>query len=227
MQGDPLINLRSKEQEAELVRQTLAALTAMRIRFPGKSEEEAESVLDEVSAFLLDFVSRVPSHCRVVPPYCALDRSQGESCIRQSSQSGEAWRSDQVQVLLAPLYSQSPLCGQVRSLCRPHHPPHQPPNLLHSPLTIAARVGLAPIVFQTTPLTTCLQRRPFPAAPRCSFILISAASSICTARTSLSFRPEVYLCACTCLAALCSSRRLNKLFREQREDLRRQLTVMF
>lgn len=51
MQGDPLINLRSKEQEAELVRQTLAALTAMRIRFPGKSEEEAESVLDEVSAF--------------------------------------------------------------------------------------------------------------------------------------------------------------------------------
>ncbi|XP_029684453.1 tubulin polyglutamylase TTLL7 isoform X1 [Takifugu rubripes] len=46
--GDPLINLRSKEQEAELVNQTLAALTAMRIRFPGKSEEEAESVLDEI-----------------------------------------------------------------------------------------------------------------------------------------------------------------------------------
>ncbi|TMS20449.1 Tubulin polyglutamylase TTLL7 [Larimichthys crocea] len=46
--GDPLINLRSKEQEAELVRQTLAALTAMRIRFPGKTEEEAESVLDEI-----------------------------------------------------------------------------------------------------------------------------------------------------------------------------------
>uniref|UniRef100_A0A671YS67 Tubulin tyrosine ligase-like family, member 7 n=1 Tax=Sparus aurata TaxID=8175 RepID=A0A671YS67_SPAAU len=46
--GDPLINLRSKEQEAELVRQTLAALTAMRIRFPGKTEEEADSVLDEI-----------------------------------------------------------------------------------------------------------------------------------------------------------------------------------
>ncbi|KAM3620182.1 uncharacterized protein V6R79_019429 [Siganus canaliculatus] len=46
--GDPLINLRSKEQEAELVRQTLAALTAMRIRFPGKTEDEAESVLDEI-----------------------------------------------------------------------------------------------------------------------------------------------------------------------------------
>ncbi|XP_039887276.1 tubulin polyglutamylase TTLL7 isoform X1 [Simochromis diagramma] len=46
--GDPLINLRSKEQEAELVRQTLAVLTAMRIRFPGKTEEEAEGVLDEI-----------------------------------------------------------------------------------------------------------------------------------------------------------------------------------
>ncbi|KAM7409509.1 hypothetical protein PAMA_001138 [Pampus argenteus] len=46
--GDPLINLRSKEQDAELVRQTLAALTAMRIRFPGKTEEEAEAVLDEI-----------------------------------------------------------------------------------------------------------------------------------------------------------------------------------
>lgn len=53
MQGDPFINLRSKEQEAELVTQTLAALTAMRIRFPGKSEEEAESVLDEVSLIMV------------------------------------------------------------------------------------------------------------------------------------------------------------------------------
>lgn len=53
MQGDPFINLRSKEQEAELVSQTLAALTAMRIRFPGKSEEEAESVLDEVSLIMV------------------------------------------------------------------------------------------------------------------------------------------------------------------------------
>lgn len=48
-----MINLRSKEQEAELVRQTLAALTAMRIRFPGKTEEEAEAVLDEVGALFL------------------------------------------------------------------------------------------------------------------------------------------------------------------------------
>uniref|UniRef100_A0A7N8WS75 Tubulin tyrosine ligase-like family, member 7 n=1 Tax=Mastacembelus armatus TaxID=205130 RepID=A0A7N8WS75_9TELE len=46
--GDPLISLRSKEQEAELVHLTLAALTAMRIRFPGKTEEEAEAVLDEI-----------------------------------------------------------------------------------------------------------------------------------------------------------------------------------
>lgn len=30
------------------MRQTVAALTAMRIRFPGKTEEEAEAVLDEV-----------------------------------------------------------------------------------------------------------------------------------------------------------------------------------
>ncbi|XP_033821695.1 tubulin polyglutamylase TTLL7 [Periophthalmus magnuspinnatus] len=46
--GDSLTNLRSKEQELELVRQTLAALTAMRIRFPGKTEEEAEAVLDDI-----------------------------------------------------------------------------------------------------------------------------------------------------------------------------------
>ncbi|KAF7665917.1 hypothetical protein LDENG_00127100 [Lucifuga dentata] len=46
--GDPLLTLRSKEQEAELVHQSLAALTAMRIRFPGKTEEEAEAVLDEI-----------------------------------------------------------------------------------------------------------------------------------------------------------------------------------
>lgn len=46
--GDSLTSLRSKEQELELVRQTLAALTAMRIRFPGKTEEDAEAVLDDI-----------------------------------------------------------------------------------------------------------------------------------------------------------------------------------
>ncbi|XP_056132381.1 tubulin polyglutamylase TTLL7 [Lampris incognitus] len=46
--GDPVLNLRSKEQEAELMRQSLATLTAMRIRFPGKNEEEAEAMLDEI-----------------------------------------------------------------------------------------------------------------------------------------------------------------------------------
>uniref|UniRef100_A0A8C6TUR4 Tubulin tyrosine ligase-like family, member 7 n=1 Tax=Neogobius melanostomus TaxID=47308 RepID=A0A8C6TUR4_9GOBI len=46
--GDSLTSLRSKEQEMELVRQTLAALTAMRIRFPGKTEDEAEAVLDDI-----------------------------------------------------------------------------------------------------------------------------------------------------------------------------------
>uniref|UniRef100_A0A672MSS8 Tubulin polyglutamylase TTLL7-like n=1 Tax=Sinocyclocheilus grahami TaxID=75366 RepID=A0A672MSS8_SINGR len=40
--------LLSKEQEAELMQQTLAALGEMRIRYPGKSEEEAEAVLDEI-----------------------------------------------------------------------------------------------------------------------------------------------------------------------------------
>ncbi|XP_060737710.1 tubulin polyglutamylase TTLL7 [Tachysurus vachellii] len=46
--GESLLNVRSKEQEAELTRQTLAALGELRIRFPGKSEEEAEAVLDEI-----------------------------------------------------------------------------------------------------------------------------------------------------------------------------------
>uniref|UniRef100_A0A8C9VFH2 Tubulin tyrosine ligase-like family, member 7 n=1 Tax=Scleropages formosus TaxID=113540 RepID=A0A8C9VFH2_SCLFO len=46
--GESLLNLRTKEQEAELTRQTLTALNEMKIRFPGKSEEEAEMVLDEI-----------------------------------------------------------------------------------------------------------------------------------------------------------------------------------
>uniref|UniRef100_A0A3B1KDB9 Tubulin tyrosine ligase-like family, member 7 n=1 Tax=Astyanax mexicanus TaxID=7994 RepID=A0A3B1KDB9_ASTMX len=46
--GESLLNVRTKEQEAELTRQTLAALGEMRIRFPGKSEEEAEAVLNEI-----------------------------------------------------------------------------------------------------------------------------------------------------------------------------------
>uniref|UniRef100_A0A8B9JXU4 Tubulin tyrosine ligase-like family, member 7 n=1 Tax=Astyanax mexicanus TaxID=7994 RepID=A0A8B9JXU4_ASTMX len=45
---ESLLNVRTKEQEAELTRQTLAALGEMRIRFPGKSEEEAEAVLNEI-----------------------------------------------------------------------------------------------------------------------------------------------------------------------------------
>ncbi|XP_029532910.1 tubulin polyglutamylase TTLL7 isoform X2 [Oncorhynchus nerka] len=46
--GDPVLILRSKDQETELTRQSLAALSSMRIRFPGKTEEEAEAVLDEI-----------------------------------------------------------------------------------------------------------------------------------------------------------------------------------
>ncbi|XP_039591227.1 tubulin polyglutamylase TTLL7 isoform X1 [Polypterus senegalus] len=46
--GDSLLNLRTKEQEAELTRQTLASLNEMRIRFPGKTDEEAELILDDI-----------------------------------------------------------------------------------------------------------------------------------------------------------------------------------
>uniref|UniRef100_A0A4W4HEZ8 Tubulin tyrosine ligase-like family, member 7 n=1 Tax=Electrophorus electricus TaxID=8005 RepID=A0A4W4HEZ8_ELEEL len=46
--GESLLNTRTKEQEEELMRQTLVALGEMRIRFPGKSDEEAEAVLDEI-----------------------------------------------------------------------------------------------------------------------------------------------------------------------------------
>uniref|UniRef100_W5MPA7 Tubulin tyrosine ligase-like family, member 7 n=1 Tax=Lepisosteus oculatus TaxID=7918 RepID=W5MPA7_LEPOC len=48
LEGEPLLNLRTKEQEAELTRQTLTALNEMRIRFPGKTEEEAEMILDDI-----------------------------------------------------------------------------------------------------------------------------------------------------------------------------------
>ncbi|XP_058890677.1 tubulin polyglutamylase TTLL7-like [Acipenser ruthenus] len=43
-----LLNLRTKEQEAAMTRQTLAALNEMRIQFPGKTEEEAELMLDDI-----------------------------------------------------------------------------------------------------------------------------------------------------------------------------------
>ncbi|XP_028855652.1 tubulin polyglutamylase TTLL7 isoform X2 [Denticeps clupeoides] len=46
--GESLLNLRTKEEEAELTQQTLATLSEMRIRFPGRSEEEAEMILDEI-----------------------------------------------------------------------------------------------------------------------------------------------------------------------------------
>ncbi|XP_076880244.1 tubulin polyglutamylase TTLL7 [Brachyhypopomus gauderio] len=43
-----LLNVRSEEQEAELTRQTLVALGEMRVRFPGKSDEEGEAVLEQI-----------------------------------------------------------------------------------------------------------------------------------------------------------------------------------
>ena len=39
-----------KEREEELTKRTLAALTEMRIKFPGKTDEEAEWILDKVMA---------------------------------------------------------------------------------------------------------------------------------------------------------------------------------
>lgn len=40
---------RSKEQEEALTKETLVILSEMRIRFPGKTNEEAEIILDDVS----------------------------------------------------------------------------------------------------------------------------------------------------------------------------------
>ncbi|XP_069795454.1 tubulin polyglutamylase TTLL7 isoform X2 [Narcine bancroftii] len=42
------MNFRTKEQEEELTKETLVALNEMRIKFPGKSNEEAEVLLDEI-----------------------------------------------------------------------------------------------------------------------------------------------------------------------------------
>ncbi|XP_067892442.1 tubulin polyglutamylase TTLL7 [Heterodontus francisci] len=42
------LNFRTKEQEEELTKEMLMALNEMRIKFPGKSNEEAEVLLDEI-----------------------------------------------------------------------------------------------------------------------------------------------------------------------------------
>ena len=39
---------REREQEEELTQRTLVALNDMRIKFPGKTDEEAEFILDKV-----------------------------------------------------------------------------------------------------------------------------------------------------------------------------------
>ncbi|XP_041063777.1 tubulin polyglutamylase TTLL7 [Carcharodon carcharias] len=43
-----ILNFRTKEQEDELTKEMLVALNEMRIKFPGKSNEEAEVLLDEI-----------------------------------------------------------------------------------------------------------------------------------------------------------------------------------
>lgn len=40
---------RTKEQEAALTKETLVIFNEMRIRFPGKTNEEAELILEDVS----------------------------------------------------------------------------------------------------------------------------------------------------------------------------------
>ncbi|XP_067845745.1 tubulin polyglutamylase TTLL7 [Heptranchias perlo] len=42
------LNFRTKQQEGELTKETLVALNEMRIKFPGKSNEEAEVLLDDI-----------------------------------------------------------------------------------------------------------------------------------------------------------------------------------
>ena len=41
----------AREKEEDMVKRTLMALNDMKIKFPGKSEEEAEYILDKVSLF--------------------------------------------------------------------------------------------------------------------------------------------------------------------------------
>ncbi|XP_069088305.1 tubulin polyglutamylase TTLL7 [Pleurodeles waltl] len=46
--SETLLPHRTKEQEEELTKQTLVVLNDMRIRFPGKTDEEAEAILEEI-----------------------------------------------------------------------------------------------------------------------------------------------------------------------------------
>lgn len=112
-------------------------------------------------------------------------------------------------MLLDLLYSQSPPCGQVRSLCRPlPSTPTHPRYPLLPPHNCCPR-RLGSYCLSNDPADNLSsERRPFAAVPRCSFILICA-SSICTAPTSPSFQPMLYLCASACLPALCSSSHLS------------------
>lgn len=48
-QDDGFLTSVVKEREDELSKKTLIALNDMRIKFPGKSDEEAEMILDKVN----------------------------------------------------------------------------------------------------------------------------------------------------------------------------------
>lgn len=48
---------REREREEELTQRTLVALNDMRIKFPGKTDDEAEYILDKVKYFCVISVS--------------------------------------------------------------------------------------------------------------------------------------------------------------------------
>ncbi|XP_078515389.1 tubulin polyglutamylase TTLL7 [Lissotriton helveticus] len=60
--SETLLPHRTKEQEEELSKQTLAVLNDMRIRFPGKTDEEAEAILDDIRDNWKHHKSKVASY---------------------------------------------------------------------------------------------------------------------------------------------------------------------
>ncbi|XP_043929343.1 tubulin polyglutamylase TTLL7 [Protopterus annectens] len=60
--SESLLNLRTKEQEEELTKQTLSSLLDMRIKFPGKNDDETELVLDAIMDNWKHHKSKVASY---------------------------------------------------------------------------------------------------------------------------------------------------------------------
>ena len=64
-QDDADVIRQARERDEEMVKRTLMALNDMKIKFPGKSEEEAEYILDKVSAH--QSTSSLSSQCHRAP----------------------------------------------------------------------------------------------------------------------------------------------------------------